>query len=159
MTAHPTTLPTRAKMLAVAVLTVLGLSLGLATPAHAASYTSYPFAQRAPLGAATAGYVTWGQVQAMDIWLQNVQIHDSDSDRRPAVLYTRILGTQGWESTGWVATARTTSRTWVNLGTVHRTSRVGPILSIFVKMCEDDGNPNTGYHCAGWQRFNDPYIQ
>ncbi len=33
---------------------------------------------------------------------------------------------------------------------------VGPIVAVFVKMCEDNGNPNTGAGCSTWQRLDYP---
>ncbi len=148
---------TKTKMLLSAALVAVTLIVGVAGSAGASGRTwtvGEPFARRAPLGAAVAGDATW--LSPTMVRFENLQIHDSDSDSAPAVMYTRILGRDGFESTGWKNTARTTSRTWVNHRSVDRTSTVGPIVTVFVKMCEDNGNPNTGAGCSPWVPLDYP---
>lgn len=143
----------KAATFAAGVLAILGLSAGSAS---AATY-SYLLNQQAPLGAGDYGTVTFDTNNPTHVYFQNLWLHDSDRDAAPATMYSRILGANGqWESTGWIDTARTTNPNWERYRVVDRTSRVGRINSVFVKMCEDDGNPNTGYHCSSWNRFYAP---
>lgn len=150
---------TKTMVLLAAVLVTITLGIGAASSVGAtnrAPYVSEPFAMRAPAGAAVAGDAAW--LGSTMVRFENLRIHDSDSDSAPAVMYTRIHGRNGWESTGWKDTARTTSRTWVNHRNVERTSTVGSIDAVFVKMCEDYGNPNTGAGCSPWQELDYPYV-
>ncbi len=157
MTATLASTKSKLTMLAVAGVTLVALSLGIAAPAYAANGD---FAQRAPQGAASAGRVLMSQAQGFEVFFQNMQLHDSDSDSAPMVLYSRIQGSRGMEP-GWTNTARTTSRTWVNHRNVQRSLNpaYGTVVSVFVKTCEDNGNPNTGYNCSPWQQFTNPFIQ